>query len=457
MIHPARLKHLVDRPPRVGKYVLYWMQQSQRSRCNHALEYAIARGNELRLPVIVGFGLMDDYPEANARHYQFMLQGLAEVGANLGQCGIRFVARRGHPAEVASELAGEAALVVADRGYLRHQKAWRQRVAQECEKHGCPLVQVEGDAVVPVEVASNKREWAARTIRPKIQRHLKEFLVPLKPLKAGISSLKMRVAGDIDWALPDRVFESLKVDRSVPPVERFFIGGENEARKRLSQFVQKRLATYAESRNEPAADHTSHLSPYLHFGQISPIEVALAVSQKGGADADVFIEEMVVRRELSINYCEFTEDYDSYDALPAWARQTLKEHAEDPRPALYTREQLESAQTADPYWNAAQTEMRLTGYMHNYMRMYWGKKIIEWSRTPQEAYATALALNNRWFLDGRDPNSFTSVAWLFGLHDRPWGPARPVFGTVRYMASSGLERKFDMAAYVARVDALHGR
>lgn len=456
MIHPARLKHLVDCPPLPRKYVLYWMQQSQRSRFNHALEYAIARGNELRLPVIVGFGLMDDYPEANARHYHFMLRGLADVGVNLERRGIRFVVRRGHPADVASELAGDAALVVADRGYLRHQKAWRQQVAVECEKRGCPLEQVEGDAVVPVDVASNKREWAARTIRPKIQRHLKEFLVPLKPLKAAISSLRMRIAGDIDWTQPDRVLQSLKVDRSVPPVESFFIGGENEARKRLSQFVQKRLATYAESRNEPAADHTSHLSPYLHFGQISPVEVALAVAERGGVDADVFIEEMVVRRELSINYCDFTENYDSYDALPAWARQTLREHANDVRPAVYNREQLESAQTADPYWNAAQTEMRLTGYMHNYMRMYWGKKIIEWSRTPQEAFATVLALNNRWFLDGRDPNSFTSVAWLFGLHDRPWGPARPVFGTVRYMASSGLERKFDMAAYVARVDALQG-
>jgi deoxyribodipyrimidine photo-lyase len=457
-VQPARVKVLVECAPRAGgAYVLYWMQQAQRTRFNHALEYSIGRANELGLPVVVCFGLMDDYPEANARHYLFMLQGLADVRANLERRGIRFVVKRGGPGEVAVHYARGAALVVADRGYLRHQKAWRAEVAEACARMGVGVAQVESDVVVPVEVASNKREYAARTIRPKIQRRLGEFLVGVKGRKVAKSALGLRVRGDVEVSDPARALAGLRVDRSVSTVERFFVGGEEAGRRRLTRFVRERLKGYDEGRNEPSADRTSHLSAYLHFGQVSAIELALAVrdARTGrGADGEAFLEELIVRRELAANFCEFTENYDAYDALPGWAKQTLREHERDARPAVYSDEELEQGRTADEYWNAAQREMVCTGFMHNYMRMYWGKRILEWSRTAREGYERTLRLNNKWFLCGRDVNAYANVGWIYGLHDRPWGPAREVFGTVRYMNAAGLRRKFDVAAYVERVKGL---
>jgi len=342
---------------------------------------------------------------------------------------------------------------VTDRGYLRHQRQWREALARACDEIGRGLVQVESDAVVPVEVASNKREYAARTIRPKIRRHLEEFLKPLRttPVKRHAQSLKVK--SDIDLADPLKAIARLKLDTSVAPVPQFFTGGEEAANKRLDEFVIRRLGGYGEGRNEPAEDRTSHMSPYLHFGQISPLELALRVraAKAPAGDVDSYFEELVVRRELAINYCHYTENYDSYDALPCWAKQTLKDHAKDPRPYVYTAEELASARTNDPYWNAAQLEMNATGFMHNYMRMYWGKKILEWSASPRDAFETTLRLNNRLFLDGRDCSAYANVGWIYGLHDRPWGPARKIIGTVRYMNAAGLKRKFDMEAYVERV------
>jgi deoxyribodipyrimidine photo-lyase len=457
-VHPARVQVLCDHPPKPGQpYALYWMQQSQRARFNHALEYAVDRANALNLPLLVCFGLMDDYPEANARHYLFLLQGLADVAANLERRGIRFVVKRGSPPDVAAHYAKRAALVVADRGYLRHQKAWRAAVAQTCERLGVGMVQVESDAVVPVEVASNKREFAARTLRPKIHKRLAEFLTPLKSGKLKRPANDLKMTGDVDVADPELALKRLKVDHSVPPVAQFFTGGEDAARRRFGQFLARALAGYAEGRNEPADDHTSHMSAYLHFGHVSPLDLALQVRAAGAAlkvDVDAYLEELIVRRELAVNYCEFTENYDAYDALPGWAKQTLKDHEADPRPAIYSEAEMERAETGDVFWNAAQREMTCTGFMHNYMRMYWGKRILEWSRTPREAFERTLRLNNRWFLCGRDVNAYANVAWIYGLHDRPWGPARPIFGTVRYMNAAGLQRKFDMAAYVRRVEHL---
>ena len=464
-VHSARVKHLVEAEPRAGgAYVLYWMQASQRTRFNHALEYAVGRANGLGLPVLVGFGLTDDYPEANARHYLFMLQGLRDVAANLAKRGIGFVIRHGGPGDVAADLARGAAVVVCDRGYLRHQKAWRAAVAGACERVGVPVTQVETDVVVPVDVASNKREWAARTIRPKVHRHLTEFLVPLAQTKVKVAWTKSArgLKSDFDVSDPGRTLEKLKVDRSVAPVPQFFTGGENAVGVTVKSFFGRgstvkseraRLDGYAEGRNEPAADRTSHVSAYLHFGHVSAVELALAARDSGAPaeDREAYLEELIVRRELSVNYCEHTEHYDSYDALPGWAKQTLKDHRADARPHVYSLAELESAGTADEYWNAAQREMVVTGFMHNYTRMYWGKKILEWTADPREAFERTLYLNNKYFLCGRSPNAYASVAWIFGLHDRPWGPARPVFGTVRYMNAAGLDRRFDMPGYVARV------
>jgi deoxyribodipyrimidine photo-lyase len=229
-------------------------------------------------------------------------------------------------------------------------------------------------------------------------------------------------------------------------------GGTAAACRRLAAFVAGDLDRYAIGRNDPGRTIRSGLSPYLHFGQISPLTVALAVQAESRRAPDAvaaYLEELVVRRELSMNFVHRTPGYDRYDGLPEWARRTLATHAHDPRPALYDLAGLEAADTHDPCWNAAQTELRVTGMMHGYMRMYWGKKILEWSPAPDAAFDRALTLNNRYHIDGRDANGFAGVAWCFGTHDRPWSE-RPVFGKVRYMTEGGLRRKFDMDSYIAR-------
>ncbi|NNL99453.1 MAG: deoxyribodipyrimidine photolyase, partial [Gammaproteobacteria bacterium] len=429
-----------------GSYVLYWMQESQRAEFNPALEYAARQANERELGLVVGFCLWDAYPDANARHFAFMLEGLAEVRERLHERGIKFVVRRGPPEEVALGLAADAALVVCDRGYLRHQRRWYTRMAQEA---GCRVVQVEGDVVVPVETVSNKAEYAARTIRKKINQQVPHFLENMLAVKLESSSLPLEVTGDVDVRRIDSVLEALDIDHSVPRSRRF-AGGNAAARKRLTSFLRSGLSGYADARNDPSDPQCSTLSPYLHFGQISPVEIARKVSAaKGGSDDDkeAFLEELIVRRELAVNFVFHTDEYDSFSCLPDWAKKTLAEHEDDERPARYTRKQLEHADTGDDYWNAAMQEMRKTGYMHNYMRMYWGKKILEWCNTPQYAYETTLYLNNKYFLDGRDANSYAAVAWVFGLHDRPW-QEREVFGKLITMTAGGLERTFDIDAYV---------
>ncbi len=449
MIHPARIAVLNGQPARAGHYVLYWMQQAQRVSQNHALEYAIEQANLLKLPVVIGFGLMDDYPDANLRHYAFMLQGLKATKHAATQRGICMVIRRGNPPTIAADLAREAAIVVCDRGYLLHQRRWRDQLADALPVR---LVQIESDVVVPVEQASQKAEYAARTIRPKIAKLIKGHLVPLEQQTPIRDSLSLNIKDDLDISDIEGALAELKLDRSVPPSRRF-VGGTDQAQGLLAEFLKKTLRGYATIRNEPSESICSHLSPYLHFGQISPLEIALAVMNADVPDLDktAFLEQLIIRRELSCNYVQFTPQYWTYDALPAWARRSLENHAKDRREALYTREQLESAQTTDPYWNAAMREMIHTGYMHNYMRMYWGKCVIGWKRHPREAFDDLLYLNNRYLLDGRDANGYAGVGWCFGLHDRPW-TNRPIFGQIRYMNAAGLRRKFDMEAYVKQVD-----
>jgi deoxyribodipyrimidine photo-lyase len=446
-VQAERVQRLNDAAVREdGRYVLYWMQQAQRAELNHALEYAIHRANELDLPVLVAFGLMDDYPEANLRHYHFMLQGLQDVASALERRGVTFVLQRGRPDEVALRLGGDAALVVCDRGYLRPQRRWREQLADALT---CELVQVESDVVVPVELASDKKETAARTLRPKITRHLERFLVDL-PKAEPTSSGPVEAAGE-DLTDLDGLLDQLRLDRSVPPVP-LFEGGTSAGKRVLVEFLETKFAEYAAHRNQPQTDHVSHMSKYLHYGQLSPVYIALQIREHGGGeDADTYLEELIIRRELPMNFVYYEPDYDQYRCLPAWARTTLAEHADDPRDPLYTREQLEDAATADPYWNAAMTEMKVVGYLHNHMRMYWGKKVLEWSAGPEEAHATTLYLNNKYFLDGRDANSFANVAWVFGQHDRGW-TERAVFGKTRYMNAAGLERKADPRAYVAKVE-----
>ena len=453
MIQNTRIQKLNDRDRRVdGGYVLYWMQEAQRPHGNAALETAIRGANKYGLPVVVCYGLMDGYPEANSRHYAFMLEGLRDCAEGFRDRGIAFSVRHGMPGDVALALSDQAAAVICDRSYFPAQVGWRKKLA---EKATCPVVQVETETVVPVDVASDKSEYAARTIRPKIHRVWDEYLVPLDETDPDVSADHLKFESDIDVEDTHAALETLDLDRSVKPVRRFR-GGQREARRRLNTFVNETLDGYANGRNEPSAGQTSFLSPYLHFGHISPVEMALAARNAdtgSGNDSGSFIEELIVRRELAINYVAFEPRFDEYQALPDWARKTLEDHAVDEREYVYDRETLETCATHDPHWNDAMREMVHTGFLHNYMRMYWAKKILEWSITPKAAFDTALALNNKYFLDGRDPNSYANVAWCFGLHDRAW-TERPVFGKIRYMNANGLNRKFDMAAYSEFVDAL---
>jgi len=451
MVQPERIRILNSKPQRQGAYVLYWMQSAQRAEWNHALEFAAEEANRLRRPLVACFGLTDSFPEANLRHLAFMVEGLEETARALRARGVALVVERGSPEAPALRLADGASLVVADRGYLRCQRQWRERLAREAP---CQVVQVETDVVVPIEAVSGKEEYAAATLRPRLRKVLDRFLVALDPTPLAMDSLGLRLGGERVDKLAS-ILKTMRVDRSVSPSARFH-GGPSEARRWLARFVETRLDDYAGRRGDPGADVESHLSPYLHFGHISPLEVALTVkaaARRKAASRESFLEELVVRRELSANFVYFNASYDTYACLPEWARRTLEEHAGDRREYVYSAADLEQARTHDPYWNAAQREMTATGKMQNYMRMYWGKKILEWSATPQEAFETALALNNKFELDGRDPNAFAGVAWCFGKHDRPWIERR-VFGKTRYMNANGLRRKFDMDGYLARVEAM---
>lgn len=428
-----------------GSYILYWMQQSQRAVYNHALEFAVAEANARRLPVMVVFGLTGKYPEANLRHYAFMMEGLEDTQRTLRERGIPLHIEIGSPQKVALKAASGAALLVCDKGYLHHQIQWRRSVAS---KAPCPVAEVESDAVVPVAYASAKAEYAARTLRPKLHRQWAQFLKPLKPVKLLVSDPDLAPPNDLS-----KLLDRLNLGNKVPPVSAFLKGGHSEARRKFRSFVKNRLPSYAKQRNRPDLDAGSMMSPYLHFGHISPLEMALSINRSKAPDEDknAFLEELIVRRELAFNHVFYRKDYDNYRCLPNWARKTLEEHSNDLRDPLYTVATLESARTHDPYWNAAMNEMKYTGYMHNYMRMYWGKKILQWRPDPQDAFRILLALNNKYFIDGRDANSYAGVAWIFGLHDQAW-KERPIFGKVRYMARSGLDRKFDMQGYIEKVE-----
>lgn len=450
MIQQTRIQPLNRLAPRKdGKYVLYWMQAAQRAVFNPALEFALERANEANLPLQVVFGLTG-FPEANARHYAFMLQGLADVAAHLEKRGVGFTVRYGAVDPVVTDLARDAATVICDRGYLRIQRDWRRTLAANID---CELIQIEGEVVVPVRVASDRHEYAARTLRPKLHRVWKDYIVELaeQTVRCKAEALK----GDVPLDDFDAVARQLNLDMSVAPVRRF-IGGERQARDHLDAFLEGALSRYADERQKPEAHAASFLSPYLHFGQISPVEIALAVRADRDAGAPEnrakFLEELIVRRELAINHVLHAPKYDAYESIPDWAQKALEKASGDDKPHHYTRSQFEAAGTHDRYWNAAMIEMKATGYMPNQMRMYWGKKVLEWAASPKAAFDILLYLNNKYFLDGRDPNSFTNVAWIFGLHDRPWGP-QPVFGTVRSMGANTF-KKFDAEAWVADVERL---
>ena len=451
-----------------ARYVLYWMQTSQRPWDNPALDLAIEAANELGLPVLVCFGLTA-YPEATARHYTFMLEGIAETASALADRGIAFAMRYEEPWRLALHLSPAAALVVTDGAYLRLPRRWRSNLAEHID---CPLYEVESDVVVPVRLASDKREFAARTIRKKIHRQVERFLLePVSievdvPAPPNLANLQNSIAPDDPASVLREIERHQALDRDVPAVSRLYPGGPQTALDRFSRFLEHSLMYYSDHRNQPQTDDTSGMSMHLQYGQISPVRLLVEAARfrdshggKSGGDSDVqqqyedFFEELLVRRELAYNYCFYEPRYDAYGALPDWAKTTLAEHSHDARDPLYSLEELEAGRTEDGYWNACMKEMRETGYMHNYVRMYWGKQVLLWSSTPEEAFDRLLYMNNRYFLDGLNPASYANVGWIFGLHDRPW-TERAIFGKVRIMTPGGLKRKCDMPGYIAKVDRL---
>ena len=440
-VHPKRIFPLNSRPAGEGP-VVYWMSRDQRVRDNWALLHAQELALELRRPLVVFFGLSPSFVGATWRQYSFMLAGLQEVERDLRKLGIGFRIAAGDPgAEIVgfAETVGTG-MVVTDFSPLRIHRIWKDAAAKRL---AVSLVEVDAHNVVPCREASPKREYAARTIRPKIHRLLPEYLTDFPKMK------KHPFAPDS--ALPETDWEALRatlsVDESVGEVSDI-VPGERVARGVMEEFLEHRIDRYDRDRNDPNAGGVSGLSPYLHFGQIAPQRVAYEAAKRDGAGADAFLEELVIRRELAENYCFYEPHYDSVDAFPEWARRTLAAHRGDEREYVYTKGKFEAGKTHDPLWNAAERQLVETGRLHGYVRMYWAKKILEWSASPEEAMAIAIYLNDRYAIDGRDPNGYVGIAWsIGGIHDRPWFD-RPIFGTVRYMALSGMKKKFDVERYV---------
>jgi len=439
---------LNNKAPKKGQYVLYWMQAAQRAEYNHALEHAIAIANKQNLPLVTVFGITDNYPDANLRHYHFMLEGLKDTNAKLKKRGIKLVVKHQSPELAATELAANATQVITDAGHTHIQKKWRQYAAKHID---CRLEQVETNLIVPITEASNKENFSAGTLRPRINRQLDKYLVKPKHLKLKNTNLDMQFES-VDIEDAEKVLSKLNIDKTVKPVKQFK-PGTTQAKKTLKDFMKNKLDDYDKNRNNPCLDATSNMSPYLHFGQISPLYIALKILETDSPSKDAFLEQLIIRRELAYNFVYYNQNYDKIDSLPPWAQTTLNFHKKDKREYVYSLEEFENAKTHDPYWNAAQQEMTITGKMHGYMRMYWGKKILEWTKNPKTGFDIALHLNNKYELDGRDPNGFAGIAWCFGKHDRAWAQHN-VFGKVRYMNANGLNRKFNMDAYVEKVNKL---
>lgn len=424
-----------------GSCVVYWMQRTQRGHDNPALDLAIRVGNLIDKP-IVALVTLELGPRANRRHYQFFVQGLAEVEDELRARGVGLVLRGAE--QTIEGFCGEvdACMLVADENPLREAEAMRVRVG---ERVSVPFWTVDADVIVPTRLLG-REHWAARTIRPHLQGQLAHFLVKERAPNARVR--RMRKVHSLDLRRP--LLDELAIGGRVSAVSSF-VGGPEQARKVLGELVREKLTGYARLRNHPDIDATSRLSPYLHFGHIGPREVALAVRDAGAPaeDRGAFLEELIVRRELALNFVRYNPAYDRLDGCERWARETLRRHAKDPRRRVPSR-LLIAAESPDPLWNAAQAQMLETGWMHGYLRMYWAKRLLEWTTSAEDAFELALALNDSYELDGSDPNGYAGVAWAIGgKHDRAFAE-RPVFGKVRYMSPASTAKKFDAESYIRR-------
>jgi deoxyribodipyrimidine photo-lyase len=436
-----------------GRYVLYWMQMYKRASHNYALNFAIQMANERGLPLVVYEGLKYYYPWANDRIHTFILEGVAEKQVEFAERGIRYFVHlernKRDLKNTVARLAREAALIVTDDFPCFIIPRHNERIS---ELH-LPVFAVDANGMVPLSLLP-KEEYAAYTIRPKINRLLPDL--PRRIITPSIDHPKPNLEIDCpetevtNYNIAELV-ASCDIDHSVKP-SYLYHGGTANGRKRLKHFVKNILPNYDDTRNEPSVDCSSRLSPYLHFGFLSIQEIVQAVEKAAAPKAakDAFLEESIVRRELSFNLTRHNPDYDSLNALPPWAQQTMREHRDDERPDLIDSEKIEVAETYDELWNAAQRELVETGLLHNYVRMLWGKKVIEWQQSYEMAFALLVHLNNKYALDGRDPNSYAGILWCFGKHDRPW-PEREIFGKMRYMSSKSMGKKFKAKKYIDAV------
>ncbi|XP_071440772.1 deoxyribodipyrimidine photo-lyase-like [Hetaerina americana] len=425
------------------------MSRDVRVQDNWAMLFAQKLALKNKVGLHVCFCLVPKFLDATIRHFKFLLGGLSEVQTELKTLDIQFHLLFGEAASVLPNFVKQHSIgaVVCDFSPLRIPKSWVESV-QKGLPSDVPLCQVDAHNIVPVWEASNKLEYAARTIRGKITKQLPEYLTQFPPVIKHPFPVKVK-AEPIDW---DEAEKSLQVDRSVDEVK-WAKPGTRAGLEMLQSFISKRLRLFGSKRNDPTIDALSKLSPWFHFGHLSVQRSILEVKQhrsKFPESVDAFVEEAVVRRELSDNFCFHNPQYDSIKGTNDWAKKTLNDHKKDKRSYLYTRTQLEEALTHDDLWNSAQIQLVKEGKMHGFLRMYWAKKILEWTESPEVALADAIYLNDRYNLDGRDPNGYVGCMWsICGIHDQGWAE-RPIFGKIRCMTYDGCKRKFDVAAFVAR-------
>jgi deoxyribodipyrimidine photo-lyase len=458
-MNPKRIRTILSGKPGSGP-VAYWMSRDQRVEDNWALLFARMMASEADVPVFVVFCLVGRFLGAIRRQYEFMLKGLQEVEGTLARKKIPFFFLRGDPGEEIPDFIEryEIGTLVTDFSPLRIKRMWTEKVASGIK---VPFFEVDAHNVVPCWEVSKKQEYAARTFRPKLLRLLPEFLTEYPELESNPDFPEVFSRSGKSEAFPE--VEKNAVGTFLPeelleekdgflPDSSLFEAGETAARKVMGEFLTNKLDSYSTLRNDPTKDVLSNLSPYLHFGHISAQRVALKVENKKAdlRSKEVFLDELLVRKELADNFCYYNPFYDSFDGFPEWAKKTLNSHRRDQRGHIFTLEELETGRTYDPLWNASQIELLRKGKMHSYMRMYWAKKLLEWSESPEKALKTAIYLNDKYELDGRDPNGYAGIAWsIGGVHDRAW-QEREIFGKIRYMSYEGSKKKFDIKSYIAK-------
>lgn len=438
-----RINYLNKIPSRSGN-IIYWMSRDMRINDNWALLYAQKISIEYNKNLIVVFNLLQKFGLAEERQFDFMLNGLKELEQILQKHNIPLIITLGEPKDTIPQIVKQynVKTLITDFSPLKISREWKEEVNKLID---IAFYEIDTHNIIPVWITSPKQEYGAYTIRPKIHRILDEWLVDIPKLN-DFQQNNIYDYPKNDW---DTIKNFIKVDNSVPRVD-WISAGEKSANNILQNFINHKIKNYSKDRNFPEKDSLSNLSPFLHFGQISAQRIVIDIKSKI-KDPEIyksFFEELIIRKELSDNFCFYNPDYDNFDGFPNWAKITLNQHRQDIREYLYTKEELEFGLTHDNLWNSAQKEMLRTGKMHGYIRMYWAKKILEWTESPEQALEYTIYLNDKYELDGRDPIGYTNIAWsIGGVHDRAWFE-RPIFGKIRYMSLASTGKKFDSKLYI---------